>query len=161
MVLLACAAASLPAQDKAICSLLTASDVSALGVTGAGIETSMPYDTGAQKGSMKLCNWRMPTGGIHLAVVKVPPGASRESLDKLKRDSWAMLEAQGWTKDKQDFGGISCLLMTPPAAQKSAPLTTECSTLTKGTLVQVSTLGKTKVPMEKAKALVESVIGRL
>ena len=156
------AAASAWAQGKPVCSLLTASDVAAVGATGAGIETTMPMSQGPTKGeSLKLCNWRLTNGGLHLSIARVPPGTSRESLTALLNQSYGKLKAKGWTEEKKDFGNISCSAMTPPPGSQDDPATTGCLTETKGMMISIATLSKTKIPMEKAKALVESAAGRL
>ena len=156
------AAANAIAQDKSLCSLLTASDVAAVGATGQGIEASLPYNNGPNgSGTMKMCNWRMANGGIHLMVVKVPPNASREQLKAVLNQSLATLKAKGWAEEKKDFGDIACSLMTPPAKEQDAPLTTGCVTETKGMAISIGTLSRTRVPMEKVKALVDAVAGRL
>ena len=156
------AAANVWAQGKPVCSLLTANDVSAVGATGQGIEGEMPIGNGSSAGdTMKPCNWRLPTGGLHLSVAKAPLGLSREALMAKFNESWAMLKTQGWTEEKKEFGGISCSLMTPPAGKQDLPSTTGSLTTAKGTMVSIATLGRTRVPMEKAKALVESAAGRL
>jgi hypothetical protein len=48
-VLLMTFSATLCAQTKPVCSLLTASDVAALGATGQGIPGEMPMTTGPAK----------------------------------------------------------------------------------------------------------------
>ena len=161
-LLIVFAAANIWAQGKPVCSLLTANDVSALGATGQGIESALPIGNGASAGdTMKMCNWRLPTGGLHLVAAKAPQGFSHEALMAKFNESWAMLKTQGWTEEKKEFGGISCSLMTPPTGKQDLPSTTGCLTTAKGTMVSITTLGRTRVPMEKAKALVESAAGRL
>src|SRR5216684_2842048 len=150
------------AQGKPLCSLLTASDVSALGAIGPGIESAIPTGNGAAAGdSVKMCNWRLPSGGMHLGVARIPEGAAREALMAKLNESWAALKTRGWTEEKKDFGGISCTAMTPPSGKKDNPYTTACLTITKGMMVSITTLSMARVPMEKVKALVESAAGRL
>jgi hypothetical protein len=149
--------ANVRAQGKPVCSLLTANDVSALGATGPGIESAMPTGNGVSAGdTIKMCNWRLPTGGLHLIVAKAPQGLSREALMAKFNESWAMLKTQGWTEEKKEFGGISRSLMTPPAGKQDNPSTTGCLTTAKGAMGSITTLSRTRVPMEKAKALVKA-----
>src|SRR5436190_21740027 len=116
------AAANAHAQGKPVCSLLSASDVAAIGATGAGIETSMPMSQGPTKGeSLKMCNWRLTYGGLHLSVARVPPGTSRESLTALLNQSYGMLKAKGWAEEKKDFGNISCSADKPTPVSKDDP----------------------------------------
>ena len=69
------AATNLMAQGKSseACPLLTASEISAaVGTPGAPIGSDMPLPGG--KGViMKMCNWRLPAGGLHLSFTKAPP----------------------------------------------------------------------------------------
>jgi hypothetical protein len=156
-------AANVWAQEKSqVCSLLTAGDVSSIGGTGQGIEGSMAISEGPTKGdTVRLCSWRMPPGGIHLSLAKMPPEVPRETLIAKLNETYALLKAQGWTETKKDFGRISCDLMTPPAGKQDNPYTTGCFTDTKGMLVSVATLSKTPIPMEKVKTLVESAASRV
>ena len=98
-------------------------------------------------------------GGMHLSVAKVPPGSHEAFMAKLN-EIYATLKAQGWTEEKKDFGRVSCELMTPPPGKKDDPVTTGCFAEAKGMVVSISTLGKTRIPMEKVKALVDSAIAR-
>jgi hypothetical protein len=133
-----------------------------LGATGPGIESALPAGKGAAAGdTVKMCNWRLPTGGIHLGAGRIPAGASREALMAKVNESWAVLKTRGWTEEKKDFGGISCTAMTPPPGKKDDPYTTACLTTAKGMMVSITTLSGTRVEMEKVKALVESAAGRL
>jgi len=156
------ASASLFAQGKAVCSLLTATEVSALGATGQGIPGEMPISDGSKKGdTMKMCSWRMNDGGLHLSLATAPPGMSSDAvLDKVNKP-YEQLKSQGWKEEKKDFGNVSCILMTPPAGQKDAPANTSCLTVAKGMMVSAATVTRTIVPMSKIKALVESASGRL
>jgi hypothetical protein len=121
----------------------------------------MPSEGPTRGETVKLCSWRMPAGGIHLSVAKMPPGIPREALIAKLNETYALLKAQGWTETKKDFGRISCDLMTPPAGKQDNPVTTGCFTDSKGMLVSVATLSKTPIPTEKVKALVDSAAGRL
>ncbi len=150
------------AQGKPVCSLLTASDVSAVGATGQGIPGEMPISNGPTKGdTKKLCSWRLPDGGLHVSLAKMPPGMSRDAVLAELNKTYALLKAQGWTEEKKDFGHVFCNLYTSPAGKQDMPATTSCLTDTKGTMVSAATLSKNRIPMEKIKALVDSAAGRL
>lgn len=149
-------------QDKPVCPLLTSAEVGALGATGQGIEGGMPITNGASKGeTMKMCSWRMPTGGIHLSVARMPPGMSLAAVMAKLNETYTALKAQGWQEEDRDFGGVKCTLFTPPAGKSDDPFTTGCLAAAKGMMVSISTLSKTRVPMEKVKALVDTAAGRL
>ncbi len=154
--------AHLWAQAKPACSLLTSSEVSAIGATGQGIPSDMPMSNGPAKGeTMKMCSWRMPTGGIHLSVARMPQGMSLGAAMAKLNETYTTLKTQGWKEEDGDFGGVKCTLFTPPAGKQDAPTTTGCFTAAKGMVVSISTLGKTRIPMEKVKALLDSAAGRL
>ena len=150
------------AQSKPVCSLLTASDVSAIGATGPGIPGEMPMTTGPTKGpTMKMCSWRMKAGGLHLGANPAPPGTSRAAIEAQLTKTYQMLTAQGWKQDKKDFGTVSCTMFTPPAGQKDAPTNTSCLAVVKGMMVSADTISMTPIPMEKLKAVVDSASARL
>lgn len=145
-----------------VCSLLTSSDISSVGATGQGIEGAMPISEGPSKeDTVKVCSWRMPTGGLHLSIAKIPQGVSRQAFMAKLNESFATLKAQGWTEEKKDFGRVSCELMTPPSGKQGLPVTTGCLAEDKGMAVSIATLGTTRVPMEKVKALVDGATARL
>jgi len=155
------AAANVWAQAKP-CSLLTANELSAAGATGQGVESSMPFPDGTPKGgTMNLCNWRMPTGGLMMVASKMPPGVSREAIMTTLNQSWSELKTKGWAEEKKEFGGVSCFLMTPPAGDTRSPKPTSCTVLAKGMVLSITTMGTTRVPMENVKALIDSAAGRL
>jgi hypothetical protein len=150
------------AQAKPVCSLLTASEIGAVGASGQGSEKSLPITDGPTKGkNLKLCEWKMETGSLNLSVADAPPGVSFEKLVSQMDGTYATLRAQGWKEEKKAFRTISCSLMSPPTSRQDLPMTTGCLTEAKGLVVSVATLAKTRVPMEKVKALVESAIKRL
>jgi hypothetical protein len=49
----------------------------------------------------------------------------------------------------------------PAFQRRKTPLTTACIAEVKGMLVSISALGRTRMPMEKVKALVNSAASRL
>ena len=150
------------AQEKPVCSLLTSREVSVVGATGQGTESSVPIKEGPTKGdTLKLCSWKMAAGQLQLSITRMPPGFSHETLIAQLSGTYATLKAQGWKDEKKDFGTISCSRMTPPAGKEELPMTTGCLTEAKGTVVSVATLGKTRVSMEKVKALVAGACRRL
>jgi hypothetical protein len=108
-----------------------------------------------------MCSWRMPTGGLHMAVARAPQGMASEAAMAKFNESYAALKAQGWKEEDQNFGSAKCVLMTPPAGKEDAPLTTGCFAEAKGMVVSISTLAKTRISIEKVKALLDSAVGRL
>ena len=161
-VLIVFTAANVGAQGKPVCSLLTATDVTAVGATGEGIPGEMAISEGPTKGdTMKMCSWRLQAGGLHVSVAGMPQGMSRDAVVAELNKNYAALKAQGWTEEKRDFGPVSCNLMTPPAGNQDAPTTTSCLVLAKGMMVSAATITKTRMPMEKLRTLVDSAAGRL
>jgi hypothetical protein len=155
------AAPTVLAQSKP-CSLLTANELSTVGATGQGVESSMPFPDGTPKGgTMNLCQWSMSTGGLMMSASKMPQGLSRETVMTMLNESWAQLKTKGWREEKKEFGDVSCFLMTPPAGDTGAPRPTSCTVLAKGILLSIVTMGTTRVPIESVKALIDSAAGRL
>jgi hypothetical protein len=144
------------------CSLLTASEIGAVGAAGQGLNSSMPFADGTAKGgTMNLCQWGTATGGLMLSAAKMPAGLSHEAVMTALNQSWSELETKGWKEEKQQFGTVSCFLMTPPAGDKGAPKPTSCTVFTKGMVLSITTMGMMRVEMEKVKALIDSAVGRL
>ena len=153
-------AANVWAQAKP-CSLLIAKELSAVGATGQGVESNMPFPDGTTAGgTMTMCSWSMPTGGLMMSAAKMP-GVSRETIMNALNQSWSQLKTQGWMEEKKEFGAVSCFLMTPPAGDTSAPKPTSCTVITKDMVLSITTMSTTRVPMENVKALVDSAAGRL
>jgi hypothetical protein len=156
-----CIAPTVRAQTKP-CSLLTAQDISVVGATGQGIASSMNFPDGTAKGgTMYLCQWVMSPGGLMMSTARVPAGASQETLANALNQSWTALKSKGWKEEKQAFGAVSCFLMTPPPADKSAPSPTSCTVFTKGFVLSIVTMGTTRVEIVKVKALVDAAAARL
>lgn len=144
------------------CALLTASDISTVGATGPGSSSSMPFADGtASGGTMNLCQWSMATGGLMLSIAKIPASLSREAVTTALNQSWGELKTKGWKEEKQQFGAVSCFLMTPPAGDKKSPNPTSCTVFNKGMVLSITALGTTRVEMEKVKALLDKAVGRL
>jgi hypothetical protein len=153
--------ASASAQMKP-CSLLTATDVSAVGASGQGVESSMPFPDGTPKGGTTyLCQWRMATGGLMMSVAQMPTGLARETMMTALNQSWSNLKTRGWIEEKEEFGAVSCFLMTPPAGDKVAPKPTSCTVFAKGAVLSIVTIGTARVEMQKVKALVDAAAARL
>jgi len=51
--------------------------------------------------------------------------------------------------------------MTPPASQKDGPLMNGCLAEAKAMAISVSSLGKTRVPIDTVKPLLDKVVQRL
>jgi hypothetical protein len=154
-------ASQVVAQDK-ICPLLNSAEVGSIGATGQGIEGGMPIPNGPTKGeTMKMCSWRMSNGGMHLSVARMPPGMALTTVMAQLNGVYTQLKSQGWKEEDGDFGNVKCTLFTPPAGKPDDPMTTSCFALAKGMMMSISTLSKTRIPMDKVKALVDSAAGRL
>jgi hypothetical protein len=124
----------------------------------------------------------MPALLALLTVLSVPPQLPADACALLKRadlsafgttgaphqaglamleQTYNRLKAQGWSEEKQDITGGRCALLTPPAAEKDAPITTGCMAEAKGLAVSVSALGRTRVTIEQVKALLDLLVQRL
>lgn len=158
-------AASLAAQQKPVCSLLTVAEVTAaLGPSKTGVESEMPVPGAPAGAKMSMCSWPLTGaggGGLHLSLAKLPPTASFDQLVALSNQSYDALKAKGWTEEKKDFGGMKCLLAKPPGGNASDPFTSNCMTAAKGMIISAASLTKTAVPVEKIKVLVDAAVGRL
>ena len=110
---------------------------------------------------MKMCSWRMKSGGLHLSANPVPPGSSREAVEAQLSKTYQMLTSKGWKQQKKDFGSVSCTLLTPPAGDKVSPANTSCLAVVKGMMVNADALSMTPIAMEKVKPLVDAASGRL
>jgi hypothetical protein len=154
------ATTNLMAQDQT-CSLLTASEISAaVGTPGPAQPGEMPLPGG--KGvTMKMCNWRFSSGGLHLSTVKAPQGGMREAGLAQTRDTFNKLKSQGWTVDEKTFGTISCVVMTPPAGKKDLPYSTDCFADAKGMGVGLGTISTKPTALDKMKTLIDQAIARL
>ena len=145
------------------CALLTATEVGAtLGATATPRQSDMVIPSGPAKGqTMRLCTWSNQQGGmISVAAIRITPGSTTSGLAILEQ-ALATLKAQGWTEESKAFAGGKCLVMTPPASLTDAPVSTGCFAEAKGMGVSVGSMGKTRVPMEKVKPLLDKIVQRL
>lgn len=148
------------------CALLTAADITAAvgGPAGEPHDMNLPLGKGSPAGaSAPGCMWG-PTEGqgmITYSVYPMPPGAQKEEALAKLRQVTETLKSRGWKEDKKAFGSTSCSLLTPPASEKNAPLTTGCLTEAKGMAISMSYLGKKSVPLENLKALLDKLVTRL
>ena len=108
-----------------------------------------------------MCSWRMPSGGIHVSVGKMPPGMTMDILMAEMTKPYPKLKAKGWTEQKKDFSNMKCSLFTTPAAQQDSPTTTNCIAVTKGMIVTAATVSKVPLAIDKVKVLLDSAIARL
>jgi hypothetical protein len=154
-------ASNVRAQSKPVCSLLSDSDVSTIGATGPGIPGEMSMTTGGKGPTMKMCSWRMKSGGLHLSANPAPPGTSRQAIEAELTKTYQLLTSKGWKQEKKDFGNVSCTLLTPPAGDKKSPANTSCLAVVKGMMVNADTINMTPIAMENLKPLVDAASGRL
>jgi hypothetical protein len=161
LLIFAVATAWAQLKPEQICSLLTASDLGAIGAAGPGIPAEMPMSKDPKAETMKMCSWRMPSGGIHVSVGKMPPGMTMDLLMAEVTKPYAKLKAQGWTEQKKDSSNMRCSLLTPPAAQHDSPTTTNCLAVAKGMIVSAATVSKVPLAMDKVQVLLDSAIAHL
>jgi hypothetical protein len=147
------------------CALLTSGEVvAAVGGTGQSQESNIVIPEGPSKGeSLGGCMWAADNQGmVSISMIRAPQGTLREAgLAKL-RDGFQRLKAKGWTEEKKEFSNAKCALMTPPASsKKDIPVMTGCVAEAKGMGISVGYMGRTSVPIEKVKTLLDKAIGRL
>ena len=147
------------------CALLTSGEVvAAVGGTGQSQESNIVIPEGPSKGeTLGGCMWAAYNQGmVSISMIRAPQGAQREAgLAKL-RDGFQRLKAKGWTEEKKEFTNAKCALMTPPASpEKDIPVMTGCVAEAKGVAISVGYMGRTSVPIEKVKTLLDKAIGRL
>ena len=161
LLIFAAATAWTQVKPEQICSSLTASDLSAIGATGPGVPAEMAMSKDPKAETTKMCSWRMPSGGIHVSVGKMPPGMTMDILMAEMTKPYTKLKAQGWTEQKKDFSNMKCSLFTPPAAQHDSPTTTNCIAEAKGMIVTAATVSKVPLAIDKVKVLLDSAIAHL
>lgn len=152
-------------EEMHTCALLTSSEVvAAVGGTGQSQESNIVIPEGPSKGeTLGGCMWAADNQGmVSISMIRAPQGALREAgLAKL-RDGFQRLKAKGWTEEKKEFSNAKCALMTPPASsKKDIPVMTGCFAEAKGMGLSVGYMGKTSVPIDKVKTLLDKAIGRL
>ena len=147
------------------CALLTSGEVvAAVGGTGQSQESNIVIPEGPSKGeTLGGCMWAADNQGmVSISMIRAPQGAMREAgLAKLG-EAFQRLKAKGWTEEKKEFSNAKCALMTPPASsKKDIPVMTGCFAEAKGMGISVGYMGRTGVPIEKVKTLLDKAIGRL
>ena len=152
-------------EEMHTCALLTSSEVvAAVGGTGQSQESNIVIPEGPSKGeTLGGCMWAADNQGmVSISMIRAPQGAQREAgLAKLK-EVFQRFKAKGWAEEKKDFSNAKCALMTPPAAsKKDIPVMTGCFAEAKGMGLSVGYMGKTSVPIDKVKTLLDKAIGRL
>ena len=168
-VVVALAAAPAAAQKKnGACALLTTQEIES--TFAVKPEAPLDHEEVAQKAPWKgeilrRCNWQLgkgsSAGNVYVNVGVTKTEAQRQA-------SWAQLDqvvdqfkSRGWPVEKKTLGKVTCVVGTPPPAQKVATVV-HCFTEDKGRGVAVSpTLATGKVSAESVKALVEKAVSRL
>jgi hypothetical protein len=147
------------------CALLTSGEVvAAVGGTGQSQESNIVIPEGPSKGeTLGGCMWAADNQGmVSISMIRAPQGALREAgLAKL-RDGFQRLKAKGWTEEKKEFSNAKCALMTPPSSsKKDIPVMTGCFAEAKGMGLSIGYMGRTSVPIDTVKTLLDKAIGRL
>lgn len=150
------------------CALLTAQEIeSAFGVKP---DQALDHQEVAQKApwkgeTLRRCNWQLGKGSS-AGNVYVNVGVTK--TDAQRKASWAQLDqmvdqfkSRGWPVEKKALGKVTCVVGTPPPAQKLATVL-HCFTEDKGRGVAVSpTLTTIKATPDTVKALVDKALSRL
>jgi len=152
-----------------VCSLLTADEIASATAQKVGPSRVMeiPISTGPYKGeTMTACMWKLgETGMFSVNVIRMHVSAAeREQAVAKLREGLNRAKAKGWTEEKQDFGDVKCVYMSPPPSGKNLPTMTGCMGMAKGMGMSVGTMtgeGVTKVALAKIKALFDKAGGRL
>jgi hypothetical protein len=152
-------------EEMHTCVLLTSGEVvAAVGGTGQSQESNIVIPEGPSKGeTLGGCMWAADNQGmVSISMIRAPQGALREAgLAKL-RDGFQRLKAKGWTEERKEFSNAKCALMTPPASSKQdIPVMTGCFAEAKEMGISVGYMGRTSMPIEKVKTLLDKAIGRL
>jgi len=164
-VLIALTWTEVAAQETA-CSLLTSGDIET--ITGSKArephKNDMVVPGGKEKDQTMLgCMWGVTDQGmISVALMAAPKGAAREAGLATITHAYDELKAKHWTEEKKDFAGGSCSAMTPPPADKDAPILSQCFAETRGKVVAVAFMSPTKkLSIDETKALLDEAIGRM
>ncbi len=164
LIVAAVAASAAQTAEKKMhtCALLTSSEVAAAaGGTSTSQESDMVIPTGPSKGeTMGMCMWAANEGMVSLSTIRAPQGAQREAGLATLNKALQTLKAQGWTEEKKTFGNGWCSVMTPPSSSGRSAMT-GCVAEVKGMGISLGYMGKTSVPVEKVKTLLDKAIARL
>jgi hypothetical protein len=152
-------------KESSACSLLSAADINAAvaGKVGEPHRTDMGVSPGAASKTMGNCMWKVGDQGMMaVGVMPAAKGAERDAgLAKLN-EVYDGLKAKHWTEERQDFSNGWCSVMTPPASEKDTPIMSGCMAEAKGLAIGVTYLNpKQKLALDKAKGLLDKVIGHL
>ena len=152
-------------KESSACSLLSAADINAAvaGKVGEPHRIDMGVAPGAASKTNGNCMWKVGDQGMmSVGVTPAPKGAAREAgLGKMS-EVYDKLKAKHWTEEKQVFGNGWCSVMTPPASEKDTPIMSGCMAEAKGLAIGVTYLDpKQKLALDKAKGLLDKVIGHL
>jgi hypothetical protein len=168
LVLLVAASPAAAQKKNGACALLTAQEIES--TFGVKPEQALDHEEVAEKApwkgeTLRRCNWQLGKGSS-AGNVYVNVGVTR--TDAQRKASWAQLDqmveqfkSRGWPVEKTALGKVTCVVGTPPPAQKLATVL-HCFTEDKGRGVAVSpTLASGKVSAQSVKALVEKALSRL
>lgn len=150
------------------CALLTVQEIE--NAFGVKPEPALDHEEVAEKApwkgeTLRRCNWPLGKGG---SAGNVYLNVGITKTDEQRKASFAQVDqmadqfrARGWPVEKTVLGKVTCVVGTPPPAQKLASVI-HCFTEDKGRGVAVSpTLTNIKASATTVKALAEKAIGRL
>ena len=150
------------------CGLLTAQEIE--NAFGVKPEPALDHEEVAEKApwkgeTLRRCNWPLGKGGsagnVYLSVGVTKTDEQRKASLAQVDQMVDQFRARGWPVEKSVLGKVTCVVGTPPPAQKLASVI-HCFTEDKGRGVAVSpTLTNIKASANTVKALAEKAIGRL
>ncbi len=147
------------------CALLTSSEVvAAVGGMGHSLESDIHLSEGPSKGeTLGECMWAADNQGmVSLSIMRTPHGALRDAGLAKRKEGFQQLKAKGWAEEQTDFSNANCARMTPPSSsKKDTPVMTGCFAEAKGMGISVGYMGRTRVPIEQVKTLLDKALERL
>src|SRR5262245_17795820 len=155
-----------PNPQVRVCTLLTPDEISAAvgAKPGASRENNVTIPEGPSQGdTMATCMW--PLSGmdvVTISAVKALQGAQRQAALADLDNATNEMKSQGWREERQDIGGARCSTMTPPAAERTAPVMTGCFMETKGVALSVGTMtANKKTAIQPMRDLLDKASSRL
>src|SRR5262249_5530258 len=158
-------ASAAPASTHA-CGLLTGTEIgTALDVQAPpSQENNVTIPEGPSRGqTIAMCAWRIgPRDIFRVSVAPALQGEQRAQGLSALSQSFEAMKADGWREEAKQFGDIRCSTMTPPPAQRDAPLMAGCMGEVRGKAVSISSMSATKhVAIDPMKDLFDKAAARL
>jgi hypothetical protein len=101
-------------------------------------------------------------GMVSVSMMPMPTGISREAGIAKLEEVYAQLRAQQWAEEKKSFPDDNCVIMTPPAGKKDAPIMSGCVAESKGMVMSSVFMSPTqKLSMEKTRALMDKAVSHM